>query len=167
MIEGSIRFCPNCGNPLTEKLHTGKLRPACTFCGWVYFPDPRVAVATLIKKGDCVLLVQRRFDPHKGQWTLPSGFVDAGEDPKLAAERECLEETGLKITNLRLVDVLHSQEHPRGASILILYQGEAEPGEIIAGDDALQAVFFDIHHLPELAFQSTYQIIKEFFGDIW
>jgi 8-oxo-dGTP diphosphatase len=162
MIEAPIQYCPRCGTTLEVQLHSGKLRPACPNCAWVYFPDPKVAVAVLIQQNQQVLLVQRMFDPQKGSWTLPSGFVDAGEDPKQAAKRECLEETGLVIRDIQLLDVLFSQEHPRGASILILYRAEIETGELKGGDDANQAVFFDPHHLPPLAFASTYLILSKY-----
>ena len=144
MINGTIQYCPLCGTAVIEKLHSGRLRPTCPHCEWVYFPDPKVAVAILIKKENQVLLVQRTYDPQKGYWTLPSGFIDAGEDPKSAAERECVEETGLKIKDIRLLDVIFSQEHPRGASILILYQAEIQSGELVPGDDANQACLFPV-----------------------
>ena len=162
MIEGPILFCPRCGNSLILQLHSGKQRPSCSNCGWVYFPDPKVAVAVLLKKNDRVLLVQRSYDPQKGYWTLPSGFVDAGEDPVEAASRECLEETGLVIQDIRLLDVLFSQEHPRGASILIIYAADIVSGELMSGDDANQAAFFDLQHLPPLAFASTLQILERY-----
>jgi 8-oxo-dGTP diphosphatase len=160
MIVDSIKFCPRCGTALVEQLHDAKMRPVCPTCHWVYFPDPKVAVVVLIKKNDDVLLVQRMFDPHKGDWTLPSGFVDAGEDPKAAAARECLEETGLVINDLKLLDVIYSDEYPRGASILILYQAQVSSGALIPGDDARQAAYFHIHDLPPLAFASTDRIMR-------
>jgi 8-oxo-dGTP diphosphatase len=128
----------------------------------VYFPDPKVAVAVLIKENDQVLLVQRMFDPQKGYWTFPSGFVDAGEDPKLAAKRECLEETGLVVTDIQLIDVFFSQEYPRGASILIIYGAKVESGQLVPGDDAIQAAYFKLHNLPPLAFESTQQILAAY-----
>jgi 8-oxo-dGTP diphosphatase len=159
MIDGPINFCPRCGTSLTEQLHSGKLRPTCPNCDWVYFPDLKVAVAVMIKQEDQILLVQRMYDPHKGHWTMPSGFVDAGEDPAEAAKRECLEETGLVIEDIQLLDVIFGQEHPRGASILILYRAENPWGELKAGDDANKAAFFNIHNLPPLAFESTHKIL--------
>ncbi|MFZ2096578.1 MAG: NUDIX hydrolase [Anaerolineales bacterium] len=165
MIESPINFCPRCGSTLSSQLHSGKSRPTCPNCDWVYFPDPKVAVAILIRKEDRILLVQRRYDPKKGHWTLPSGFVDAGEDPVEAAKRECLEETGLQIHNIKLLDVIFSQEHPRGASILIVYRAEIQSGRLIAGDDANQAGFFDLHDLPPLAFTSTQQIVDRYFNN--
>jgi ADP-ribose pyrophosphatase YjhB (NUDIX family) len=162
MINGTVHYCPRCGTAIVEKMHSGRLRPSCPHCEWVYFPDPKVAVAVLIKKENRVLLVQRMYDPQKGYWTLPSGFIDAGEDPKSAAERECIEETGLKIKDIRLLDVIFSQEHPRGASILILYRAEIQSGDLIPGDDANQAAFFQLNHLPPLAFASTRKILKKY-----
>ncbi len=162
MIEGSIRYCPRCGSTLVSQEHSGKLRPTCPQCRWVYFPDPKVAVAVLVMKNDAVLLVQRMFEPQKGQWTMPSGFVDAGEDPMEAARRECLEETGFTLQNLQLLDVLFSQEHPRGASILIIYRADIQSGDLQPGDDANQAAFFNLNHLPPLAFASTKTILERF-----
>jgi 8-oxo-dGTP diphosphatase len=163
MIESPIQYCPHCGSLLTEQFHSGKLRPSCPHCKWVYFPDPKVAVAVLIKLGDQILLVQRRYDPKRDHWTLPSGYVDAGEDPRQAVKRECLEETGLMIKNISLLDVIYSQEHSQGASILILYHADVKAGHLKAGDDAKQAAFFDINHLPLLAFESTKDILTAFF----
>jgi ADP-ribose pyrophosphatase YjhB (NUDIX family) len=163
MIDDPIQFCPRCGTRLIEKSHSGRIRPACPNCEWVYFPDPKVAVAVLIKNGDKVLLAQRRYDPQKGYWTLPSGFVDAGEDPLQAARRECLEETGLILKDLSLVDVLYSREHPRGASIIIIYRATVQSGELRAGDDAMNVAYFHIGQLPKLAFLSTQKILHSFF----
>ncbi|PWB54955.1 MAG: DNA mismatch repair protein MutT [Anaerolineales bacterium] len=163
MADNSIQFCQRCGTPLITKHHSGKLRPICPACGWVYFPDPKVAVVVLIKENDQVLLVQRRYDPQKGHWTLPSGFVDAGEDPMEAVVRECLEETGLTVGDVRLLDVIYSSEYPRGASILILYQAQRIEGELRPGDDARQVRFYNRDNLPPLAFLSTRHIMDTYF----
>jgi len=163
MVEDSIKYCPQCATPLIPHLHSGKLRLVCPNCGWVYFSDPKVAVLILIRKDTQVLLVQRIYDPHKGDWTLPSGFVDGGEDPKTAAKRECLEETGLVVSDLSLLDVIFSQEYPRGASILLLYQAQAYSGELRPGDDAGQVGFFPMDNLPPLAFLSTRHILDSYF----
>jgi 8-oxo-dGTP diphosphatase len=159
MIENPIQYCPHCGSTLIERLHSGKMRLSCSICDWVYFPDPKVAVAVLIKNDKRVLLIQRSFDPKKDLWTLPSGFIDAGEDPKQAAIRECMEETGLEIKDIQLVDVIFSQENPRGASIVIIYKAAIESGQLTAGDDASQAKFCEVDNLPPLAFASTRKIL--------
>jgi 8-oxo-dGTP diphosphatase len=155
-----VKFCTRCGSPVQPAMHFGRLRPACPACGWIYFTDPKVAVAVLIVQQGKVLLARRVNDPFRGDWTLPGGFVDAGEDPRRAAERECEEETGLKVHVTRLLDVIPGQEHPRGAHILIVYQGELLSGKLLAGDDADGVEFFGLEQLPRLAFQSTAQILE-------
>ena len=65
----------------TFEEHFGKLRPSCPACRWIYFSDPKVAVALLVVDQGRVLLARRANDPFRGDWTLPGGFVDAGEDP--------------------------------------------------------------------------------------
>jgi ADP-ribose pyrophosphatase YjhB (NUDIX family) len=151
----------------------------------VYFPDPKVAVAVLVFQDSHgsfqseesggpveeiplyrdpepetqVLLVRRTNEPERGRWTLPAGFVDAGEDPARAAERECLEETGLQVRVTGLAGVLAGQEHPRGAHILIVYRGVVSGGDLAPGDDADRAAFFSLHQLPPLAFESTRRLL--------
>lgn len=154
-----VNFCPRCGNSLETQEHFGRLRPACPECGWIYFPDPKVAVAMLVIDQERVLLTKRLNDPFRGDWTLPGGFVDAGEDPIKAAERECLEETGLSVHGTHLLNVIAGQEHPRGAHILIVYQGEWVAGTPEPGDDAQDVAFFALDDLPRLAFRSTAQIL--------
>jgi len=44
-----------------------------------------------------VLIVKRRFEPLRGQWSLPGGAVDVGETLEAAVSREMLEETSLEV----------------------------------------------------------------------
>ena len=97
MREQPIRFCPHCGIAVETREFAGKERPVCPQCDWVYFPDPKVAAGVLVIQDDKVLLVRRVMKPQRGYWGIPAGFVDAFEDPARAAERECLEETGLEV----------------------------------------------------------------------
>lgn len=158
-LSDEINFCLRCGSPLKLAERFGAFRPSCPDCGWVFFPDPKVAAAALIEKDQKVLLVRRVNDPQRGLWTLPAGFINAGEDPREALKRECREETGLEVRITDLVDVIAGQEHIRGAHILIVYKAEILSGEMVAGDDADQVAFFDRQKLPELAFSTTNQIL--------
>ena len=157
--EVELNYCPRCASPLTRGERFGKERPVCPNCGWVHFADPKVAVAVLLTEGSKVLLVRRVNEPFRGRWTLPAGFVDAGEDPARAAERECLEETGLKVRAGHVLDVLASGDQPHGADFLIVYQAELLSGELAAGDDADRAGWFERTRLPPLAFTSTATIL--------
>jgi ADP-ribose pyrophosphatase YjhB (NUDIX family) len=164
MTPEEINYCIRCGTRLIPKHCFGRLRPACPNCDWVHFPDPKVAAAVLIERGDEILLVRRAVDPQRGKWTLPAGFIDAGEDPQQAAERECLEETGLKVHITGLLDVLYGQEHDKGANIVIFYRAKVLAGHPVPADDVDRAAFFSRHELPPLAFTTTRRILK--IGDL-
>jgi ADP-ribose pyrophosphatase YjhB (NUDIX family) len=157
----AIKFCPQCGNATESRLQYGKIQPTCPSCGYIHFEDPKVAVAVLVIDNDKVLLTKRIYPPSEGCWTLPAGFMDAYEDPMQAAMRECREETGLDIRITCLVDVIGGREHPRGADVLIAYGGEVTGGSLVAGDDASEAAFFSLDHLPELAFTSTVKLLQK------
>ena len=113
----------------------------------------------MLEQNGSVLLVRRDNEPQRGLWTLPAGFVDAGEDPKQAAERECLEETGLLVEIGELLDVIYAHEHARGAHIVIAYRGQILSGELKPGDDVDRVAFFPFENLPELAFETTRKIL--------
>jgi 8-oxo-dGTP diphosphatase len=156
----SIHFCPTCGQPVIQKEVDGRLRPFCSACDRPFFHDPKVAAAVLVENEGKALLVKRANVPERGKWTLPAGFVDAGEDPEEAAIRECLEETGLHIHIHSLLDVFSGKEHERGADIVILYRGSVESGSPKAGDDAMDVAFFGPEGLPPLAFDATRKAIQ-------
>ena len=127
MADARISYCPLCGTALVLTEKFGRSRPTCPNCGWIHFSDPKVAAAVVLQQGGRVLLVRRINQPFRGRWTLPAGFVDAGEDPRKAAERECLEETGLSVHATRVIDVIAGREHERGADFVIVYAAELPP----------------------------------------
>ena len=157
--EDQIKFCPRCGTPVTHLERFGKIHPVCPQCEWIHFDDPKVAAAALIEQDGRILLVRRVNEPYRGLWTLPAGFVDAGEDPARAAERECLEETGLSVRVKRVLDVIAGREHERGADFVILYLAEVLGGALSPDDDADAAEWFDPQALPPLAFTATQKAI--------
>jgi len=160
MADSEINFCPRCGARTTSAERFGKIHKVCTQCNWIHFDDPKVAAAILIEADGRVLLVRRINEPYRGHWTLPAGFVDSGEDPARAAERECLEETGLEARALHLLDVIAGKEHPNGADFVIVYEGEVTGGVQTPGDDADSVGWFPYDDLPSLAFKATKKALK-------
>ena len=105
------------------------------------------------------------MNPERGKWSLPAGFLDAGEDPAATAIREAYEETNLEIAISGLIDVYFNPPRPDGgASIFILSAGQLRGGQLQAGDDADAAGFFGPDELPELAFASTRAMVNRIFG---
>ena len=158
-MPAEINFCVRCGHALQRREAFGALRPVCSHCGRVHFFDPKVAVGLVIEWERKLLLVRRANDPERGKWSIPAGFVDAGEDPARAAEREGLEETGLVVGITGLLDVFAREAATEGADILIVYLAQAVGGELRPGDDASEVSYFSPDALPEVAFASTRKII--------
>jgi 8-oxo-dGTP diphosphatase len=157
-------YCLRCGHALEERLADGALRPVCPQCGRVHFFDPKVAVGVVVEHEGRLLLVRRRNAPEQGKWAIPAGFVDAGEDPARAAEREGLEETGLQLRVTALVEVYARQGPTEGADILIIYRAEVVGGMLAASDDAVEVAYFAPDDLPELAFASTHRVVARWRG---
>ena len=70
------------------------------------YPEmPVPAVGALVVDGDRVLLVLRRNPPYAGQWSIPGGVQEVGETLIEAVRREVVEETGLSVGDIGLLDV--------------------------------------------------------------
>ena len=111
----------------------------CDECnGWL---NPALAADAAVRRGESVLLIQRKYPPMQGSWALPGGFVDQGEDPIHAAVRELEEETGLKGTEPTLLMVMGDPgRDPRKHIVSIVYEIQvSEEQQPVAGDDAADA----------------------------
>lgn len=148
-------YCPRCATSLQTLPYKDRPRRVCPACGYVFFTDPKVGVGVIVIEDGRLLLVKRAMDPGRGKWSLPAGFLDQGEDPRAVAARETLEETGLEVVAEDVVDVFFNGPSAGGASIFILFRARRVGGLLAAADDAVDAGFFALNELPELAFAST------------
>lgn len=92
-----------------------------------------------------VLLIKRGNHPFINCWALPGGFVDINESAYKAACRELEEETGL--TNVyfeQLYTFSQPDRDPRMRVIDISYLALVNETPVCAGDDAKEALWFDI-----------------------
>ncbi|MEK7217260.1 MAG: NUDIX domain-containing protein [Chloroflexota bacterium] len=156
-----MNYCPRCATPLQEQDHSGTLRPTCGECGFVFYRDPKVAVAVLAGVDGRILLACRNHDPGMGLWTFPSGYVDAGEPVEAAARREALEETGAEIELDRLMGVWSEAGNP---VVLIVYTGFIRGGTLAPGSEATAVGLFGLHELPPLAFPHDEALIRAWAG---
>ncbi|OJW79851.1 MAG: NUDIX hydrolase [Bacteroidetes bacterium 46-16] len=102
-----------------------------------------------------VLLIQRKQEPFKGMWALPGGFVEDEEDLEPAMRRELEEETGLKIKEAKQIGTYGTPgRDPRGRTVTVAYYAliDEKNSHVTGGDDAADAQWFNIHHLPGIAF---------------
>ena len=93
----SNRFCGCCGRPTRDDEKERAL--VCTECGKKIYPRINPAVIIGITNGDSILITRyRRGFAHNA---LVAGFVEIGETLEQTVAREAMEETGLKVKNIR------------------------------------------------------------------
>lgn len=88
--------------------------------------DPRVhaGVGVLVSNPLSRMLMIRRKGAHgAGQWSVPGGWIDYGEEPEHAALRELKEEVGLVGHHPQLVDVVSTTfAEPVDTCITLFYK---------------------------------------------
>ena len=105
-----------------------------------YPKRPIVGVGALIFKRDRILMAQRGKEPLKGWWSLPGGALELGESLADGVRREVLEETGLEIRPLGVLEIFERIMRDAGGEpeyhyVLIDYVCRIVGGALCAGDD--------------------------------
>lgn len=153
----TARFCSQCGTRLrARKVNDGR-RPVCPSCGFVAYDDPKVAVGVLAARRGRLVLVKRDQEPRRGEWSFPSGYVDAGEGLEEAAIRETFEETGLTV---RLLHQIGAFARKGERVVFIAYAASVLSGRLAAGPECQDARYFDLDALPALAFDHDLEIVR-------
>ncbi|WP_054711857.1 NUDIX hydrolase [Bacillus sp. JCM 19041] len=123
-------------------------------------------VAVMNEEGE--FLLQKRFD---GTWSVPGGFLELGESTEEAARREVLEETGIEVGKLDLIDVISGKEYfvklPNGHEfypITIAYGSKEIKGGVLKpdGHETIEAAFFKVDELPEGLHPMITKLIKHY-----
>ena len=131
-----VKFCQSCGGKLTsEKAGWEK---ACKKCSFKQFPRIDPVVIMLIKKGNDILLGRSHGWPEK-MYSCLAGFIEPGESIEGAAEREAMEESGIKIKNVKYIT---SQPWPFPASLMMGCTGEAQNRTLKIDKDELEDVIW-------------------------
>ena len=163
-VEKTYRFCPRCGAEMVEKTVDQHKRKACPVCEYVYYHNPAPAAGVVIEEDGKILLVKRKFEPYKGDWCLPAGFMEYDESPEQCAIRESKEELGVEVELDGLFGVYSGKDDPRTHAVLVMYWAKIIRGNLKPGDDAEEIKLFAENEVPEnIAFLAHRQIIKEFF----
>ncbi len=165
--ERPYSFCPLCGADLELRnlKPTEPDRLVCVQCGFIFYQDPKVAVATIIRdERDHIVMVKRAIEPGYGKWVIPGGFVDRGEEVLAAAMREAREEAGVEIRIDRLLNVY---SYPGVAPVIIVYVATMIGGTLVCDDECLEVRVFAPHEIPwnDLAFRSTQEALKAFLSN--
>ena len=124
-----------------------------------------VGVAALVRDAmGRVLLVQRTHGQFgAGQWCIPCGYVEWGEDLRAAATREALEEAGVAVETGDVLQVTVNRHDPERPTVGIWFSARlldpaAQP---CAGDDAVAVGWFDPATPPPLAFPTDRSVLAK------
>lgn len=144
-----------------------------------YIEDPREVVGhrPLIFVGSVTvivdemgrLLLQQRTFPH-GAWGITGGLMELGESTEDTARREIMEETGLKVDKLNLINVYSGPQNYIKAEngdefyvVTVAYYSEGFEGDlIIEKSESITFEFFYPNELPKDIVKSHKVILDEF-----
>jgi 8-oxo-dGTP diphosphatase len=99
------------------------------------------------------LLIRRGAEPLRGEWSIPGGRLELGETLEQGVARELLEETGLEVRVLELIEVFDRiyfektdadagpQQRPRFHYVIADYLCERIAGAAVAGSDVTEVAF--------------------------
>jgi len=158
-----LRFCPRCATELEEREIRGHRRLTCPGCSYIFYLSPAAVACVIAEQEGRILFVLRKYEPGKGKWCLPAGFVETGEQPGECAVRETKEETGLDVSITGIYDAWATDEDPRTPVISMVFTARVTGGDLVAGDDAEEALFFDMDDPPDpIAFEDHRRVVRRY-----
>ena len=132
-----------------------------------YPEGPVVGVGGVVIDDGRALLIRRGSEPLRGQWSIPGGTLELGESLQEGVARELLEETGLEVRVLDLIEVFDrifvepalggggTTERPKYHYVIVDYLCERISGEAIAASDVTDVVYAREDELEQFRLNST------------
>ena len=166
-----FKFCPVCGSKSLTPVNKNLIQ--CQDCKFEWYQNPKPAANCIcIDPKHRILLAKRARPPKQGQWGVPGGFVDAGDNLELAAIREMKEELDIDLAIDRLKYITSDKdkylyqkyEYDTVGVLFEVRLSFAEIDKLVAKDDVSEFKFFQIDQIPwqDLAFKSTARSLKEY-----
>lgn len=156
-----IKFCPFCGKRHPASCFQQKSFK-CPLCKNTFYPRPAPAVAAIIIKNQKVFLVKRNIQPFKGRWSLPSGFVEYGENPLFSLKKELKEELGIQPIRPKLLTIKLGRDYPGKYILGIYYLVNRYKNDIrLLSDENKELKWFDFNNIPAIPFSQDDKILKK------
>ena len=130
---------------------------------------PRIGVGVLVWRDGQLLLGKRIVKDQSPCWQFPGGHLEHGESVIECASREVLEETGLKVKDLRhlgFTDRTFVMGDSRYITLLISCEHESGEAQTLEPDKCEIWQWFDYRQLPEPLFKPI-EIFLSQHGDLF
>jgi 8-oxo-dGTP diphosphatase len=118
-------------------------------------PNVRVGVACFIFKDGKFLMGQRKGSHGASTWSIPGGHQEYGETFEQTAAREVLEETGLKVSNIRFGAITNDffpEDNKHYVSIWMISDYSEGQEEITEPDFYINQKWYGFDELPSPLF---------------
>ena len=127
-----FKFCPLCGEKLELKNNYDEgMVPYCNHHKELYFDLPKPCVVVAVIRDEKVLLLKQSYI-YKESKVLLSGYVGVDETAEETVYREVLEESGIKVNNIRYIG---SDYVPNKELLMLTYVADYMSGEINKSDE--------------------------------
>jgi ADP-ribose pyrophosphatase YjhB (NUDIX family) len=161
-----MKFCSNCGSPVTLKVPAGDSLPrhVCDTCNAIHYQNPRMIVGCIPEWEDRILLCRRAIEPRYGLWTVPAGFMENGETTFQGAARETLEEANARVE----VGALYALYNiPHINQVYMLFRARLLDTDFSAGAETLETRLFTEPEIPweQIAFATVRNTLTHYFDD--
>lgn len=140
------------------------------WCGWDNYCmcTPSLAIDTVVEvvgsqtgKVESILVIRRK---DNGKLACIGGFVEVGEKLEDTVRREVMEETGLAVTDIRMIPTVYDdpardvRRHTVSIAFVVRATGKPRPG---SEEEAIVKIPLDEvrHHLEEFAFDHSQILI--------
>jgi 8-oxo-dGTP diphosphatase len=113
---------------------------------------PKVGVDVVVRKGDMILLHERKGDNNDWVWHVPGGHLELFEEVFDCAKREVKEEIDIEVKNLKVAKILNNIYRDIGIHYVTFYvDSELESGEpkIMEPEKCKSIKWFKISEIPE------------------
>jgi len=142
------------------------------------YPErPVVGIGGVIIDQGRTLLIRRGSEPLRGEWSIPGGTLELGETLEEGVARELLEETGIKVRVIEIIEVFdriyaddgtilaQAQKKPRFHYVIVDYLCERIEGDPRAGSDVTDVAFAREEELSKYRLTETAtRILKKAFA---
>lgn len=142
--DGNTRYCGCCGG--TTRWQT-EISKQCDFCCKEYWPSLATAIIVRVTRGDEMLMIQsNKF--KNDMFGMVAGFVETGETLEECVQREVMEETSIRIRNIRYFG---SQPWPYPCGLMVAFTADYDSGELCLQKEELRkAGWFRRDSMPNI-----------------